>query len=49
MKCWITDAVPSITGEADAGAVVEQHSDGAVRQLETEAVLVGVINPLGNE
>lgn len=36
-------------GVAHLGAVVEQHADRPVRQLERQAVLVGVVDPLGDE
>ncbi len=39
----------AVSGEADARAVVEEDADGPVRQLEAEAVLVGVVDPLGDE
>lgn len=38
-----------VTGVAYPGAVVEQDAHGSVRQLETEAILVGVVDPFGYE
>ena len=31
------------------GAVIEQDAHGSVRQLETEAIFVRVVDPFGNE
>ena len=51
-KIPATDGVgvlPPITGEADPRAVVEEDTDGSIRQLEAKSVLVRVIDPLGDE
>ena len=29
--------------------IIEEDTDGFIRQLETKAIFVGVVNPLGNE
>ena len=34
---------------ADPRVIVEQDPDGLVRELEAEAVLVAVVDPLGDE
>ena len=34
---------------AHLGAIVEEHAHGPVRQLEGQSVLVGVVDPLGDE
>ena len=41
--------LPSISRVADAGAVVEENAHRTVRQLEPKAVLVGIVDPFGNE
>ena len=41
--------LPLIWTYADAGEVIEEHTHTVVRELVAKAILVGVINPLGDE
>ena len=45
----VGSALPSISGVADTRVIIKEHSNGFIRQLESEAVFVGVVNPLGDE
>ena len=40
--------VPAVGCQQHARGVIEQYAAALVRQLEAEAVLVGVIHPLGH-
>lgn len=45
LESWNKKSLLPVTRVAYPGAVVEQDAHSSVRQLETEAILVGVVDP----